>query len=281
MLTTIDVGKRAFATRLTVLPLGGGHAVWLDAPGLRRDSLIDCGHERSGAAILKPFLQSHGLNVLPNFFLTHGDADHVGGFEVVADYFAPKQIVTPAVPFRSPFYRKAMEAAPQRSIPVVQLAAGERVSDWTVLYPTPQDNLPQADDKALVLATTLNGTRVLLLGDLGQLGQKALVERALDVRADIVVTSIPNQGEPLTESLLEKIRPRGIIVVDATYPVSARARPPLRDRLARRGVPVFYASEAGAITIDFDSSPAKVIPTRQPILTATAPIAPPQSSSEE
>jgi len=281
VLTTIDVGRRAFATRLTVLPLGGGHAVWLDAPGLRRDSLVDCGHERSGASILKPFLQSHGLNVLPNLFLTHGDADHVGGFEVVADYFAPKQIVTPVVPFRSPFYRKAMESAPQRSIPVVQLGAGERVSDWTVLHPTPQDNLPQADDKALVLAATLNGTRVLLLGDLGPLGQKALVERALDVRAEIVVTSIPSQGEPLMEPLLEKIRPREIIVVDATYPVSARARPPLRERLARRGVTVFYASETGAITIDFGSSPAKVIPTRQAPLTATEPIAPPQNSSEE
>jgi competence protein ComEC len=48
VLTAIDVGKRAFATRLTVLPLGGGHAVWLDAPGFRRDALVDCGHERSG-----------------------------------------------------------------------------------------------------------------------------------------------------------------------------------------------------------------------------------------
>ena len=171
--------------------------------------------------------------------------------------------------------------APRRSIPVVQLAAGERVSDWTVLYPTAEDNLPQADDKALVLATTLKGTRVLLLGDLGPLGQKALVERALDVRTDIVVTSIPSQGEPLTEPLLEKIHPREIIVVDASYPVSARVRPPLRERLARRGVPVFYASEAGAITIDFGFSPAKVIPTRHAPLTGTEPIALPQSSSEE
>ena len=281
LLTAIDAGQRAFATRLTVLPLGAGHTVWLDAPGIRRDTLIDCGHERSGATILKPFLQSQGLNSLPNFILTHGDADHVGGFEVVADYFAPKQLIAPVVPFRSPFYRKAMEAAPQRSIPVVQLSAGERLSDWTVLYPTPQDNLPQADDKALVLAATLKGTRILLLGDLGPLGQKALVERALDLRADIVVTSVPSQGEPLTEPLLEKIHPREIIVADATYPVSARTRPPLRQRLARQGVTVFYTSEAGAITIDLDSSPAKVIPTRQPTLIATEPIGPPQSSSEE
>jgi competence protein ComEC len=197
------------------------------------------------ASILKPFLQSQGLNVLPNLILTHGDADHVGGFEVVANYFAPKQIVTSVVPFRSPFYRKAMEAAPRRSIPVVQLAAGERVSDWTVLYPTAEDNLPQADDKALVLATTLKGTRVLLLGDLGPLGQKALVERRAGCSCRHRGESIPSQGEPLTEPLLEKIHPREIIVVDATYPVSARVRPPLRERLARRGVPVFFHERSG------------------------------------
>jgi ComEC/Rec2-related protein len=281
ILTAIHWGGRARSTTMIVLPLGGGQAVLLDAPGNHRDILIDCGHERAGSAIVRPFLQSRGVDELPRLVLTHGDADHVGGFETIANYFSPRQIVTPAVSFRSPFYRKALESARARAIPILQLATNQRAGDWTALYPDAKDNPPQADDKALVLAATLNGTRVLLLGDLGPLGQKMVVERSLDVRADIVVTSVPKQGEPLTDSLLEKIHPRAIVVVDATYPADARARPALRQRLARRGVPVFYASEAGGITIDFGSVPAKVIPTRTSKITASEPDAPPQSSSEE
>lgn len=277
----MDLGKRAYSTTLTVLPLGAGQAMMFDAPGSKRDTLIDSGHERAASAIVRPFLQSRGVDELPRLVLTHGDADHVGGFEIIADYFSPRQIVTPAVSFRSPFYRKALESARARAIPIVQLPTNERVGDWTALYPTGEDTPPQADDKALVLAATLNGTRVLLVGDLGPLGQKALVERAADLRAEIVVASIPGRGEPLAEALLEKIQPRTIVIVDATYPPDARARPPLRARLGRCGVPVFYASEAGAITLDLSSFPVKVIPMRTTKLTASEPDAPPQNSSEE
>ena len=281
VLTVNDVRKRFTATTLTVLPLGAGHAVYLDPPANLPNTLIDCGHERPSIITLKPFLQSRGVNSLTHFALTHGDANHVGGFQTVLNYAAPKQIVTSPARFRSPFYRRAIEAIQQRFIPIVQLAAGSHFAEWTVLYPTPEDNPPQADDRALVLAATFSGTRMLLLGDLGPLGQKALVDRGTDVRADIVVASMPQRSEPLLDPLLDRIQPRVIVLADATYPSDARARPALRQRLAKRAATVFYTSERGAITIDLDSTPAKVIPTREATVSEPEPIAPPQSSSEE
>jgi competence protein ComEC len=281
VLTIIDVRKRFTATTLTVLPLGAGHAVYLDPPANRPNTLIDCGHDRPSTITLKPFLQSRGVNSLAYFALTHGDANHVGGFDTVLNYAAPKQIVTSPARFRSPFYRRAMEAIQQRSIPVVQLAAGSSFAEWTVLYPSAEDNSPQADDKALVLAGTFNGTRVLLLGDLGAFGQKALADHRADVRADVVIASMPQHSEPLLGPLLDKIQPRVIVLADATYPSDARARPALRQRLAQRAVTVFYTSERGAITIDLNSFPARVVPTRETKIIEPEPIAPPQSSSEE
>jgi len=281
ILTALDIGKRVSATTLTVLPLGAGHVVYLDSPPTQPNCLIDCGHERSSKITLKPFLQSRGVNSLAYFALTHGDANHVGGFETVLVYFAPEQVIVPAVRFQSPFYRKAIRTAEQRSLRLVEVAAGAQCGGWTVLYPASEDRFPQADDKALVLAGIFNGTRVLLLGDLGPLGQKALVERGVDIRADLVVVSVPKESEPLLGPLLDKIQPRVIVVADAIYPSDARARPPLRERLARTSATVFYTSEQGAITIDFNSSPAKVIPTRKAPVTAIEPIEPPQSSSEE
>ena len=281
VLAAIDVTRRISSTSLTILPLSDGHAIFWDAPGFARDTLIDCGNVGNSQIVLKPFLQSRGVNTLRSVVLTHGDADHTGGFEEISDDFLTRRIVTPAVPFRSPIYREALSAARDRGIPIVQSNPGDMISGWTVLYPATENNAARADDKTLVLSGQINGTRVLLLGDLGRDGQNALVDTTPDLRSDVVVASIPKGSEPLTDALLDRVQPRTIIVADALFPVEARAKPRLRERLARRSVPVFYASESGAITIDFDSTPAKVLPTRTAAINESEPAAPPRSSSEE
>ncbi|HEY2952371.1 MAG TPA: hypothetical protein VGK40_07305, partial [Verrucomicrobiae bacterium] len=119
-----------------------------------------------------------------------------------------------------------------------------------VLHPDDTDRFPQADDGALVLCADIHGTRILLLSDLGKPGQNALMKRNADVHAEIVVSGLPAQGEPLADALLDAIQPRVIIVTDSEYPATARAGHALRERLARRHIPVLYTSESGAVTIE-------------------------------
>jgi ComEC/Rec2-related protein len=245
---------------LTVLPLGGGHAIFFDAPGAARDVLIDCGDQKSARITVKPFLQSRGVNQLANVVLTHGDADHVGGFEAIMEYFEPARIIIPAVTFRSFSYRKLLE-----TMKVTSVTPDDTVSGWQVLFPQPGDKFPQADDKSLVLRGRLGGAGVLLLPDLGRLGQSTLLDRSIDLRSEIVIASIPRAAEPVCDALLDRIEPRLIIIVDATHPPEARAREPLRERLARRDVPVLYTTETGAITLQFGKSSARVIPTRSAV----------------
>jgi beta-lactamase superfamily II metal-dependent hydrolase len=96
----------------------------------------------------------------------------------------------------------------------------------------------------------IRGLRVLFLSNLGQPGQRALLQRNPDdLRADIVVAGIPGAGEPLTEALLDAIRPRAIVVADSDYPVARKAAAPLKERLALRNIPVFYTSDSQAVTL--------------------------------
>ena len=120
-----------------------------------------------------------------------------------------------------------------------------------MLHPRGTDRFAQADDNTLVLRGTFEGTRLLLCSDLGMAGQNALIQREADVRADIVVTGLPKEGEPLHDALLDRIQPRLIIVADSDYPASEQAGLRLKGRLVRRGVPVVYTRESGAVTIEF------------------------------
>ena len=42
----------------------------------------------------------------------------------------------------------------------------------------------------------------MLLSDLGRPGQNALLDQGIDLGADIVVTGLPDKGEPLCDALL-------------------------------------------------------------------------------
>ena len=60
-------------TELTVLPLNGGHAVFVDAAGRKNDWLVNCGDENAVKFTLKPFLRAQGVNQIPRLVLTEGD----------------------------------------------------------------------------------------------------------------------------------------------------------------------------------------------------------------
>ena len=238
-------------TRLTILPANGALAVYFDAPGQRNDVLFDCGTSNAVMQATTPFLRGQGVNRLAALVLTHGDLHHVGGAQDIVQQFEPKQVLISPLKFRSAAYRRTVDKLRRAPGLVKEVTATNSRGEWSVLHPLNSERFPQADDKTLVLCGNVRGTRVLLVSDLGALGQKALIERRPDLRADIVVSGIPSASEAITESFLETIQPQLIIIADSEFPVSERAPEGLRRRLRRCGVPVIYTREVGSITLEF------------------------------
>jgi competence protein ComEC len=242
-----------WVTRLTTLPLNGGMAIYFDAPGTANDLLIDCGATNSVQSVTKPFLRTQGVNRLPALVLTHGDLRHVGGAELAADLFSIGKLCVSPVRFRSPVYRRIVKDCSQTPERLRTVCRDDQLGRWTVLHPDPADRFPQADDNPLVLSVVIGGQRILLLSDLGRPGQDALLRRAPDLRADIVITGLPVKPEALSDALLDSLQPRLIIVADSDFPAAERASAKLQERLTRRAVPVIYTRKAGAATIEWRS----------------------------
>lgn len=242
------VRERGF-TNLTVLPLNGGAAIWVDAPGRGRDLLVDAGNEFAAGRVLTPFLRAQGVNRLAHFALTHGDVRHSGGAALLETHFRPATIWTSPLKFRSPSYRAFVNGREGGAPGWQTVTRGAETAGWRVLHPAGEDRFARADDGALVLCSAIAGWRVLLLSDLGEHGQETLRAREPDLRADIVITGLPAGGEPLAPALLEAIQPRLVLVADDERPMSARAGPALRERLERAAAPVFFLSETGAVTL--------------------------------
>ena len=241
--------------RLTILPLEGGLGIYCESPGRGGPVLIDPGNSNVVEFVTSRYLRTEGVNSCPTVVLTHGDAQHIGGTELVFDQFRVREMVTSPLRFRSPNYRRIIENHAHIPPPVRQVARGASLGPFRVLHPDSEDRVTRADDGALVLAGRILDTRILLLSDLGREGQEMLLGRGGDLRADIVIAGLPAVGEPLCDGLLNQIQPRLIVIADSEFPASARAPSELRERLKRVQIPVLFTSESGALSIEL--SPGK------------------------
>jgi competence protein ComEC len=239
------------STLISVLPLSGGSAIHCDFPGSRNDLLFDCGNTNSVVFATIPFLRSRGVNRLASFALSHGDIKSVGGAIPFLDSVRVEQTATSSIRFRSTVYRRIVQDLHRHTGRHRQVSRGEALGHWTVLHPPASAKVAQADDGALVLMGSCQGTRVLLLSDLSRTGQSALVESGLDLRAEVVVAGLPEKSEPLCDSLIERIAPELIVIVDSEFPATRRASAALRQRLGRHEIPVLYTRSSGAVTFDF------------------------------
>jgi len=267
LLITMFYGWQAFTTRknveLTILPLSGGHAEYLDARGKTSDWLMDCGNTNSFEFVVKPFLRAKGVNRLPRLMLTHGDLKHIGGAELLSAEFQCLDIYASSFRFRSPAYRRLIAELQRDPYRLQIVNRGDVAIPWELLHPAATDQSSQGDDGAFVRFSEFHGVRVLLLSDLGRNGQNHLLARTNNLRADIVVSGIPTQTDPLCEALLDAVRPRVIIVVDSDLPAMARASERLKERLAQRNVVVLHTRDTGAVTILFSPGGCAIRTARQ------------------
>jgi beta-lactamase superfamily II metal-dependent hydrolase len=252
-LIAVFYGWRGYAARQTitliVLPLKGGHAVFIHDGKSAGNLLVDCGDTNSVNFITLPFLHGQGINHLPRLALTQGDLRDMGGALALCDAFSIGEVFTSAVRFRSSAYRQARAVLAKQPGRQQVVNCGEAIGIWQVIYPTATNNFPQADDNSLVLQGKIQNVKILLVSDLGRRGQEMLVNQTNDLHADIVVTGLPEKSQPLSDALLAKIQPHIIIVADSDFPATKRAPAALRERLAQRNVTILYTRQTGAVTL--------------------------------
>ncbi len=239
-------------TDLTVLPLNGGHAVFVDAAGRKNDWLVNCGNENAVQFTLKDFLRAQGVNQIPRLVLTEGDSKNCGGAELLDQFFGVGELWTSAVKFRSGAYRETIAAFEKPPSRHKILNYGDKIGGWEMLFPAATNIFPRADDNALVLLGNFSGAKILLLSNLGRAGQSALLGRTNDLHADIVVAGLPNEGEPLCDALIGAVQPKIIIIADSEYPANRRASRSLKERLEQTKIPVVFTRDSGAVKIVTD-----------------------------
>ncbi|WP_416973315.1 ComEC/Rec2 family competence protein [Streptomyces sp. 4F14] len=197
-LTRVVTGWPPPGWRLAVCDVGQGDAAVL-AAGEGAGVVVDAGPDPRA---VDRCLRKLGITRVPLVVLTHFHADHVAGLAGVLRGRAVGAVQVTG--FEEPvdqveFVRRTAREA---GVPVVRAAAGERRRvgelEWEVLWP-PGEGAPVegANDASVTMFVRVGGLRVLMLGDLEPVGQRALAESgtvAEALRGGVDVVKVAHHG---------------------------------------------------------------------------------------
>ncbi|MBN8945586.1 MAG: DNA internalization-related competence protein ComEC/Rec2 [Rhodanobacter sp.] len=241
------------AFRLWVLDVGQGLAVLVRThdhllvydTGARYPSGFDLGE-----AVVLTAIHALGVPRVDTLMISHGDNDHAGGAQTVAEAFPRAR-------------RLAGEPARMR-VPMQQCAAGQ-AWQWDgvrfrVLSPAPGGG-DRDNDSSCVLLVEGRGGRVLLPGDISSKVEPAV---AAAVGAGLPpVLVVPHHGSKTSSgaAFIAALRPSLALVSAGWRNRFGHPRAEVLARYAEAGVPLFNTAVEGAVEVEF---PADGTPRRQP-----------------
>lgn len=245
---------REDAVELTVLDLNDGVSIFLNAPGERRDVLIDGGGGWSGKRVVLSFLRGQGVDRLASVVLTRGDKAHAAGLVEIAREVPVGEAIHSGIPSLSKFYRRWLTDMRTRKIPVRAIQAGDHLDvapgvRLQVLHPPRGGIGKRSADNSLVLAVEFGPTRVLLMSDAGETVERRLLSEGTVLPAQVMVKGRHEKEDSGTAAFLDAVKPGVVVQIVGTRPSSRYPQPELRERLEERGVTVYRTDESGAVTI--------------------------------
>jgi len=249
------------ACRITILDLNPGQAVVIKSQGC--SWLVDCGNASRYSRIVRPFLQSRGVNRLDGLILTRASPSSIGAAQDVIEDFAPRKIIESSLPGRSSA-RRMLDAALEKSAQRITLVQpGDRVQlspgvACAVLFPPAGFTGSSAADKSLVLRIEQGAARVLLMSDSAFAGEHWLLDNTHDLHASVVVFNGQSADLAGTDEFIEAVHPFAAIRGAPAYGAPDGEDQRWAAGLIKSGATPFLQSDTGAVTIDLSQSGASL-----------------------
>jgi len=250
----IDVGQGD--SILIKLPYGRG-VYLIDTGGLLNFSEEEWQKKKKtfdpGEDIVVPYLKSIGITAIDKLIVTHDDADHMGGGLAVLEHIRVKEIIIPETLKEEFVKTDFIQYALQEELRITALRAGDgwRVGENQFYVLHPHEKMNDSNENSLVLLAEINELKWLFTGDIGEEGERALLEQYPKLKVDVLKAGHHGSKTSSSSNFLDQIDAKAVIVSAGYNNRFGHPHPEVLSAYSERNMRVFRTDEQGAITYSY------------------------------
>ncbi|MBO5241551.1 MAG: MBL fold metallo-hydrolase [Lachnospiraceae bacterium] len=233
----IDVGQGD-----ATLVLSGKHAM-----------LIDTGDNSKGTKV-QLYLKNQGVEKLDYLVLTHTDADHIGGADVIISKFPVDNVFIGDFPKESDVYRDLLQALKDKGLSYTTPEVGDTYALGDAFFMIAAPNRIYSDPNnssiALVLQNGVN--RFLFTGDAEEKAEADILANGLNINCDVFKVGHHGSNMSNTYALLAAVSPLYAVIsceADNSY---GHPHAEVLNNLRAMDVKVFRTDEQGSVMATSD-----------------------------
>jgi competence protein ComEC len=243
--------------RVVFLDVGQGDAVLVQ--GRHGSVLVDGGvalPERfdAGERVVVPALGALGVARLDVVVASHADLDHAGGLPAVLRALPVRRLWLPPGGRADPAFAPLLAAARARAVVVEERAAQDppfELGELRVetLWPPRGERALSHNEGSLVLRVHAGERSVLLPGDLGHAGERALAARRAALRSDVLKVGHHGSRTSSSRAFLRSVAPALAIVSAPRHGRFGMPHREVTEALAAEHIPWCWTGRDGAVLV--------------------------------
>lgn len=206
------------------------------------------GNWNAGEHIIVPFLRGERVYQLDKLIISHADLDHAGGVGAVIQHIKVRDVLSGEPQRLDKFAARTCEVE-------------SWIWDEVLFRQWRWDNAKEGNDASCVLWIQTAHDSFLVTGDLGVMGEAALLAHWPDLKADWLVAGHHGSRTSTSDALIQRVQPRSVLLSRGRYNAYGHPHPLVMQRLQNAGIRTFDTAEDKAILIHLGSS-KKVEPWR-------------------
>lgn len=217
--------------------------------------MIDAGDNDKGTAV-QAYLNYLGIDTLEYFILTHPDADHIGGADVILYKFDCETILMPDKETDTRTYDDVIQAMKAKGYKAAHPQPGDSYTfggaSFTVLGPLKEyaDN----NNNSVVIRMTYGENSFLFTGDAEEEAEADLLKEGLDVHADVLKAGHHGSSTSTSDAFLEAVAPEYAVISCGEGNKYGHPHAETMNKFRQNGITVYRTDEQGTVIASSDGS---------------------------
>ena len=203
-----------------------------------------------------PLLKSKGIHHLDKLILTHADADHMGSAKELIENFKVKELIIGGWSAEQYQDKDFIPVARDKGIRMKMVKRGDswKADDAMFYVLNPHKKEENTNESSIVLYAEIGGYSWVFTGDMGESGEKELIDSYPQLRADIL--KVGHHGSKTSSSIpfLEKLQPKAAIISVGKENRYGHPHNQVMEAMEEKKIIMFRTDEDGAVIYKYSKN---------------------------